>query len=378
VPVFGKHKSPIVCVATVGLNPSATEFLDNADNWMPSTERLSLVIDFDVQERESLSNDNLNFAANLRASYFERNPHAWFNALQGLLSAVNVDWNYAKGSAVHVDIVACGTRRPWSELGKPETEILINNCHKHLKRTLTELPKETLLFLDGRTVKETLVTKFGFGEQSEENIGEAEILALWQGTLQIENRLFKYIGWSKPVDKIQNCVFLAHAVADALLEIWCRKGQDYHFGNNVPQNHAEAAKWFRKAAERGHENAQCWMGICYDRCYGLPQDFAEAAKWFQKAASQGNAFSQSQLGSLYQLGRGLIQDSTQAAIWYRKAAEQEDVLGQCELGFCYEHGLGVNLDYAEALKWYSKAAQQGNKEAADRLNKLSAKLSRPE
>ena len=42
VPVFGNHTSPSVRVATVGLNPSATEFLNDNRDWKLATERLPL------------------------------------------------------------------------------------------------------------------------------------------------------------------------------------------------------------------------------------------------------------------------------------------------------------------------------------------------
>jgi hypothetical protein len=377
VPVFGHHKSPIVRVATVGLNPSATEFINDAGDWKPATERLPLVTDFGVQERNRLSEANLTAAANQREKYFQRAHHPFFRSLQGLLSTVNQEWNYVTGTAVHLDLVACGTWRAWGEMSQQTADALIENCNKHLKQKLTELSDGTLLFLDGRTVNTTLAGKFGFGERVEENIGETEVVTVWRGTLQIDGKFFKYIGWSKPVNRLNNCVFLAHAVADTYqLESWCQKGEIYYFGKGVPKNYSEASKWFRMAGERGHASAQCWLGIIYDRGCGMPQDFTEAVKWFQKAALQGNAFSQSQLGSCYQTGRGILQDSTQAAMWYRKAAEQEDVLGQYGLGFCYEHGLGVEIDSVEAIKWYGKAAERGNTDAAEKLTMLSSKVSK--
>src|ERR1019366_8069776 len=56
----------------------------------------------------------------------------------------------------------------------------------------------------------------------------------------------------------------------------------------VPQDDAEAAKWFHKAADQGDAVAQFNLGAMYDTGKGVPQDDAEAAKWFHKAAYQGN------------------------------------------------------------------------------------------
>src|SRR5207253_7404177 len=45
----------------------------------------------------------------------------------------------------------------------------------------------------------------------------------------------------------------------------------------------------RKAAERGYPVAQSSLGFTYLTGEGVGKDFAEAAKWFRKAADQGDA-----------------------------------------------------------------------------------------
>jgi TPR repeat protein len=58
----------------------------------------------------------------------------------------------------------------------------------------------------------------------------------------------------------------------------------------------------------------------YAEGQGVKQDFAEAANWYRKAADQEYAGAQNELGSLYENGQGVPQDYTEAANWYRKAA----------------------------------------------------------
>ena len=55
------------------------------------------------------------------------------------------------------------------------------------------------------------------------------------------------------------------------------------------ENYAEAAKWFRKAAEQGDDKAQHNLGVSYAQGQGVPQDYTEAVKWYRKAAEQGHA-----------------------------------------------------------------------------------------
>ncbi len=63
----------------------------------------------------------------------------------------------------------------------------------------------------------------------------------------------------------------------------------------MKQNHREAVKWYRKAAERGDADAQFNLGVCYSKGESVKQDRAEAAKWLRMAAKQGHAPAQKAL-----------------------------------------------------------------------------------
>ncbi len=94
----------------------------------------------------------------------------------------------------------------------------------------------------------------------------------------------------------------------------------YGKGLGVPQDYADAVKWYRKAAEQGMADAQYNLGLKYDNGLGVPQDYAEALKWYRKAAEQGNASAQTNLGVMYGVGEGVPQDYVQAHVWYSLAA----------------------------------------------------------
>ena len=81
-------------------------------------------------------------------------------------------------------------------------------------------------------------------------------------------------------------------------------GGVYEQGVGVPQDYAEAVKWYRLAAEQGHASAQHNLGILYREGRGVPQDDAEAVKWTRLGAEQGDANAQYNLGLMYALGRG--------------------------------------------------------------------------
>ena len=57
----------------------------------------------------------------------------------------------------------------------------------------------------------------------------------------------------------------------------------------MPQDDAEAVRWYRLAAEQGDANAQYNLGVRYGAGEGVPPDDAEAVRWFRLAAEQGDA-----------------------------------------------------------------------------------------
>lgn len=51
-----------------------------------------------------------------------------------------------------------------------------------------------------------------------------------------------------------------------------------------------------RQAANGDAAAQCVLGVRYEQGKGVPQDYAQAAAWYRKAAEQGDATAQYYLG----------------------------------------------------------------------------------
>ena len=66
-------------------------------------------------------------------------------------------------------------------------------------------------------------------------------------------------------------------------------GLMYYEGRGVPQDNAEALKWYRLAAAQGDALAQYHPGLMYAKGYGVPQDHIEAHKWFNLAAASSTS-----------------------------------------------------------------------------------------
>ena len=70
-------------------------------------------------------------------------------------------------------------------------------------------------------------------------------------------------------------------------------GLVYAEGRGVQQEDAQAAKWFRNAAEQGMPLAQGKIGLMYAKGQGVPQNNVLAHKWISLFAALGDTRSES-------------------------------------------------------------------------------------
>ncbi|MBP2235255.1 TPR repeat protein [Sinorhizobium kostiense] len=124
------------------------------------------------------------------------------------------------------------------------------------------------------------------------------------------------------------------------------------------ENFAVALKWYRKASELGDSRARRSIGHAYARGEGVPQDYAEALKWYEFAVGELPDVANA-IGDLYYTGKGMPQDYEKARRWYEQGAERGDGLAMANLGTVYRYGKGVPQDQAAAINWFKKAAHLG-------------------
>ena len=116
--------------------------------------------------------------------------------------------------------------------------------------------------------------------------------------------------------------------------------------HQIAENDEEAFKWFKLAAEKGHEEAQYWLGHYYEGDYY--EGIEEAVKWYKLAAEQGHVKAQDELGFYYE-----GDDNIAAIKWYKLAAEQGSGSAAYGLGMMYKEGKGVPKDDEEGNRWLS-------------------------
>jgi len=153
-----------------------------------------------------------------------------------------------------------------------------------------------------------------------------------------------------------------------------------HFDSAVAANkrgdYKTAIKHLRPLAEKGLPEAQALLGAMYAQGRGMPQDPAEAIKWFRKGIAQDNHWAQHNLGYMYSQGYGVPQNYFEAAKWFRKAANQGNADSQSNLGAMYLTGSGVPQDFELSYIWLSVAAANGAKFALENRNIIIMNLTK--
>lgn len=224
--------------------------------------------------------------------------------------------------------------------------------------------------------------------------------------------------------------------------VWYRKAAgkgdpvaQYRLACMLKNESTEAALWCRKAADQGYMPAVCMLGELYEEGNGVPQDLAEADRWYRKHFYSRSCFhigrtthykllqwgsriaialvtittlallfthqpdchalwekqivpflADSRVVSLAQalVGIGVVLSishllkrhrlkPTEKRVDYAKAVAQGDSAAQYKLGMAYESGdhdseeMSRPRSRTQAVAWYRKAAEQGHREAQYRL-----------
>jgi TPR repeat protein len=163
-----------------------------------------------------------------------------------------------------------------------------------------------------------------------------------------------------------------------------------------------ANPWFRKlfspsptsgpeaapAADCGDAGVQYGMGLMFANGEGAAQSYAQAAEWYRKAADQNHGLAQFNLGMMYAIGQGVPRDDVQSMAWFNKAAQQGDAGAQFKMGVschraCFGRSADANLPRVddleskiEAYKWYRLADAQGYQGAQTACESLILEMSR--
>ena len=140
----------------------------------------------------------------------------------------------------------------------------------------------------------------------------------------------------------------------------------------------------RSGVDYTNADVQFGLGLKFASAAGAAQDYAQAADWYRKAAEQNHGLAQFNLGTMYAKGQGVTQDDAQSVVWFGRAANLGDAGGQYNMGRSCQRasmdGLAADAPEAriEAYKWFQLAAAQGYKNAEGAYATLTFKMTRAE
>ena len=103
------------------------------------------------------------------------------------------------------------------------------------------------------------------------------------------------------------------------------------------------------AAKQGAAYAQYNLGIMYANGVDVPENDAEAVKWYRKAADQGDAFAQSNLGRMYYMGEGIPENTIKAYVWFSMAKTQGETHASTNLDLIKPRMTKQQIAQAQAL-----------------------------
>jgi hypothetical protein len=160
VPVFGNLGKSLV--ATLGLNPSNREFVDDTGVELDGpSRRLPTLKSLELDRWSDATAEHLEQIGGACRDYFSRNPyHGWFRSLDAILSGGGCSYYGVRANACHLDLIPYATECKWSELTARQRSTLIAFAGDVLAYLLRDAPVR-LLLLNGRAVVENLQSVAG-------------------------------------------------------------------------------------------------------------------------------------------------------------------------------------------------------------------------
>ncbi len=149
VPSFGDPSSSLV--ATIGLNPSNREFVDENGNALHGHDRrFHTLSSLGIRSWQEATPTHCELIGESCRRYFVTNPYdTWFRKLDQVIGGTKA--SYYSGSACHLDLIPYATARKWTDLTARERVALLSHVGDTLGLLLAHSPVKVLV-LNGRSV----------------------------------------------------------------------------------------------------------------------------------------------------------------------------------------------------------------------------------
>jgi len=162
-------------------------------------------------------------------------------------------------------------------------------------------------------------------------------------------------------DASKGLYWMEKSAAEGLADAQLLAGISRYIGNGCEPDTVQAMKWLHAAAAQNNSQAAYYLGtICANQ---EPADWFSAVKWFGKAAELGHRNAETWLAICSINGNGTEVDYEKAAALLLDAVQEDIPDAYFYLGMLYRHGAGVKKDEAKGLELLRKAAEMGQEDA---------------
>lgn len=190
-------------VATVGLNPSDQEYLDNDGRELTGVRRrFETLSSLGATGRSALTDEQCARALETMRAYFQpgKPVYPWFRPLDRVARAMG--YAYDLGQVVHLDLVQEATKPKWSALQREfEEEVRVaRKSDGDFLRWQIETSRLQVLVCNGRTVYDGVRRLLGADAlQEDEGLDVGAGRRWYVGRAAIAGRTVALLGWNRPL-----------------------------------------------------------------------------------------------------------------------------------------------------------------------------------
>lgn len=155
-------------------------------------------------------------------------------------------------------------------------------------------------------------------------------------------------------------------------------GMSFKQGKDVKRDFKKAAEYFLISGEMGDEKAMTELGSMCLVGYGLEKDTDLAYSWFKKAAAKGHPDAQVKMAEMHRMGLGDGGLNYERAFGlFSQAAKSGHPRGEYGVGDMYLRGQHVEKNIATGFTMIERSAKQGYAEAQYTLGVMCANKAIP-
>lgn len=199
-PVVSFGNPQISRVATLGINPSRKEFLDDNGNLLRGRDqRFETLSSVGADRCEALTDSQIISIIEGCNNYFKRRPYmTWFKPLERIIET-GAAVSYRVGTACHLDLVQWATDPVWGKMPTGDAKkALMEEGIEHLRAQLTTENIETIIVVSGEVWKQLEI--YGLCKFEDVEVMRAGKKGQIPCTLRIgEGCGSRFVGWTSNV-----------------------------------------------------------------------------------------------------------------------------------------------------------------------------------